>query len=545
MKKIKESIKELLPAVLLAFVTSFMVYIYEPILTYSTNINDFWFDFKLMFSSIVIYGVIFFLILMLVYMILYLIIKIFSKKVTIFYVILILSFIIFAFTYIQGNYLIGNLPTLNGEIIDWTKFKNENTISLIILFVLILSEIILIKKTKLEKTVKINNYIVIAIFVMLLTSFISVLCTPGMFKEKIIAMATNRNINNVSTDKNFFIFVVDSVDSREFSKVVTETQEYNDTFKNFTYYPDTTSAYLYTRDAIPFILSGIWNEEKTEFVDYYNEAFDKSVLFKTLGEKGYEMNFYEYEIYATSRNIEQFANIDIYNDKIDKVNFFKQLTKYVLFKYLPYPLKQYSKIETADFNYCKIDKDGIYFDWSDENTYNIIKNNDLENVNNKYFQIWHIEGGHVPFDYDENVNKILEEGTYEQKLKATLKIIDSFINRLKENNTYDNSVIVVLADHGEGINTLRQNPILYIKGIDEHHEMEISDIPVAYEDLMDAYIQLLEGYKSTELFQNIDKNRVRRVLNNQYTENRMIEYEQRGKAWDNDAFIATGREFKR
>lgn len=544
--KIKKSVKELLPAFLLAFVASFMVYIYEPILTYSTNINDFWFDFKLMLSNIIIYGALLFVILVIIYTILYLVTKLFSKKINVFNIILILSFIVFAFSYIQGNYLIGNLPTLNGEAVDWTGFKNENIISLIILVVLVVSEIILIKKIKLEKAVKINNYIVLAIFAMLLTSFVSVLCTPNIFKEKVIAMATNRNINNVSTDKNFFIFIADSVDSREFSKVVNENEEYKTTFENFTYYPDTTSAYLFTRDSIPFILSGIWNEEKTEFVTYYNEAFNKSALFKTLKEKEYEMNFYEYEIYATNRSIEQFANVDIYNDKIDNVKFFKQLTKYVLFKYLPYPLKQYSKIETANFNYCKIDQEEIYFDWSDENTYNTIKNNDLEKVDNKYFQIWHIEGGHVPFDYDENVNRISDqEGTYEQKLQATLKIIDSFINRLKENNVYDNSVIIVLADHGEGENTLRQNPILYIKGIDEHHEMEVSEIPVAYEDLIDAYEELLEGNKSTELFQNIDKNRTRRILNNLYTENRMIEYEQKGKAWDNDTFIATGREFKR
>ena len=120
-----------------------------------------------------------------------------------------------------------------------------------------------------------------------------------------------------------------------------------------------------------------------------------------------------------------------------------------------------------------------------------------------------------------------------------------FINRLKENNVYDNSVIIILADHGEGKDTLRQNPILYIKGINEHHEMYISDIPVAYENLIDAYISLLENKNSTELFLNLDKNRPRRVLNNLYTREIMIEWYQYGKAWDNDTFKASGREFRR
>ena len=55
----------------------------------------------------------------------------------------------------------------------------------------------------------------------------------------------------------------------------------------------------------------------------------------------------------------------------------------------------------------------------------------------------------------------------------------------------------------------------------------------------------LENKKSTELFLNLDKNRPRRVLNNLYTREIMIEWYQYGKAWDNDTFKASGREFRR
>ena len=56
----------------------------------------------------------------------------------------------------------------------------------------------------------------------------------------------------------------------------------------------------------------------------------------------------------------------------------------------------------------------------------------------------HLEGAHVPFDIDENFNPVYD-GTYEQKILATIKLIEAFINRLKENDVYDNSVIVILA----------------------------------------------------------------------------------------------------
>ena len=43
----KKLLKDMMPVTILAFLASFIVYIYEPIITYSTNVNDFWFDFKL------------------------------------------------------------------------------------------------------------------------------------------------------------------------------------------------------------------------------------------------------------------------------------------------------------------------------------------------------------------------------------------------------------------------------------------------------------------------------------------------------------------
>ena len=540
MKKI--DLKYLTFAFVISFVLSFMLYLYEPILTYSSNINDFWFDFNLMISNIILYMIIIFVFLILVYFLLYLFLR--RKNIKIYKIILVISFILFLYTYIQGNYLVGSLPQLNGDIIDWSKYGDENIISILTFLLVVIGELILIKKYKIDKTIKINCYMTIIVFFMLFTSFISILCNKEIYKDKSIEIATTKNINNVSTDKNFFIFLVDSVDSREFAEVVNNNLSYKETFNDFTYYPDTTSGYLFTRDSIPFILSGIWNQEETDFVDYYNDAFNNSKLFKKLTDENYNMNFYEYEIYSNNRNFDKFDNIKLYSDKIDSVSFFKQFTKYILYKYLPYPLKKYSKIETASFDSCKIEDDIDYFKWSNKEAYNNLINNKLEFVDDKYFQFLHIEGGHVPFDYDEDVN-IIENGTYKQKLTAVLKVISKFINRLKENNVYDNSVIIILADHGEGKDTLRQNPILYIKGINEHHEMYISDIPVAYEDLIDAYISLLENKNSTELFLNLDKNRPRRVLNNLYTREIMIEWYQYGKAWDNDTFKASGREFRR
>ena len=177
-----------------------------------------------------------------------------------------------------------------------------------------------------------------------------------------------------------------------------------------------------------------------------------------------------------------------------------------------------------------------------------MKNNpELKKVDNNYFSFIHIEGGHVPFDIDENLERI-EEGTYSQKIRATIKVIDSYLERLRKSNEYDNSVIIVMADHGyvDGKEGTRANPILYIKGINEHHDMITSDKAISYADLMDAYNDLLDGKKSTELFPNIGSERFRKYIWYRYLEeDHKVEIATNGKAWEYQKEYKTGKEFNR
>lgn len=544
----KNFFKKIMPAVIIAFTASFMLYIYEPIITYSANMDDFWFDLKLMLPNILIYFLALFFLLVAIYVVIYCI-SMKAKKEIGFKIVLVISFVLLTFFYIQGVYLVGNLPFLDGTTIEWGNYTIDTIISISVFIILIIAEIILIKKSNIEKALNINKYITFAIFGMIFVSVVSSFINPDIFREKIVATATNRNINMASSNKNFYIFLADAVDSYEFGKIVEESEEYSETFENFTYYPDTVSGYTFTRDSIPFIFSGIWNENEKDFHEYSTKAYNESKFISELKNKDYNMNFYENQITWNDRNAASFSNIDIYNDKVDNIRFFKELTKYILFKYLPYPLKKYSRIETADFDLCRIDEGENYYNWENKTAYENIINNELEKSNKNYFQFVHIEGGHVPFDYDEDVNLIsVEEGTYQKKMKATLKIINSYIERLKRYDVYDNSVIIVMADHGYwNVNDNgRHNPILYIKGINEHHKMQTSEVPVSYEDLCETFIELLNGKDTSELFANIDTNRTRRFIDNPFDgENVMTEYELRGKAWNPSATVETGRKFNR
>lgn len=543
--------KKLIPAILITFFLCFMLFIYEPILMYTTNINDFWFDFGIMSKPMFLLFGITFILGVFIFLILYLVNKKFSNKLKVYNIILLIVFIGFFATYIHGNYLTGFLPSLDGSTIDWSNYTKIDIVSIGIWIVIAAVLIIAAKKFKLETTIRYSTYVSIAVFAMLSVSFISTLLSNNVFTKKEFAnkegiLITNDNINTISTNKNFLIFLLDAVDSNDFHKVINENEEYRKIFEDFTYYPDTMSTYAFTRDSVPYILSNNLNKNEKEFSDYSSNTLNHSSLFQKLKENNYKINLYDDELIWNGKRNFEIQNISsVASPSIDLKMFIKQELKYILFKYLPYPLKKYSKIESMDFKLC-IEK----FRSDNKTMFNEIKNHSsLKKEKDNQFQYIHLEGAHVPFNYDKDLNSICD-GTYEQKIEASITITKAYLERLKKNNVYDNSVIIIMADHGydnQGRSILyRFNPLFLIKGINEKHEMVESNIPVSYEDLQSIYEELLNDKKSTELFQNMEKNRTRKILWYEYTkENHMVEYETTGYATDVSKFKQTGNVYDR
>lgn len=532
--------KKFLPSIVLAFATSFMLFIYEPIVLYANNVNDFWFDLYVMLKPTLLAFAICFIVIVAILIILQVIFEKF-KRPKIFHYLLILLFACFVCAYIHGNFLAGFLPSLNGETIVWGEMVTENIISIIVCIIIIGGAIFVAIKYDKEMVIKWANYTTLAVLTLLLISTITTLfTTPALEEKEIVTYATAENINTASKNKNFMILLVDAVDSYRFSNEVKNDPEYLDAFQDFTYYPDTVSAYGLTRDSIPFIFSGIWNRNETDFTTYSTNAYNNSPLFEKLKANNYDMNFYDEDFVWHDRNALEFTNIKARVKEVNLVAFVKQELKYDLFKYLPYPLKRFSRIESLDFLNTQVLSEDAVFNWYDTPNYQNLTTEKLSLQDQNYFQFLHVEGSHVPYDIDENFNKI-ENGTYEIKCHATLKLIKAYMDRLKEAGVYDNSIVMVMADHG--YSGKQQNPILYIKGYSEHHDLYTSDKAIWYQDLNEAYEGLLAGRKSTELFADIENSGRTRIMiyNGWKTEEHMIEYEQKGKAWEKETLQPTGK----
>ena len=539
----KTSIKHLVIALIFSLIVAFTLFIYEPIVMYSGNIDEFWFDFSTLISAMILPFLI-----SLILMVAFCVIVFFAtrKRPVIFYILEIISFAGFIYFYIHGNFLAGILPSLYGDAIDWwgESMIIGHIVSAVSLIIIVALVWFGVKKFSAANTAKYAFYTVVAFSVMMLVSFFATMTTTGIFVDKEIQpVATVKNLNKISTKENFYILLVDCTDSGVFNQYVTD--KYEDDFQDFTYFADAASGYSSTRNSIPLIFSGKFYKNQIEFNAFSTEALDNSKTFAELKKENYNMNFYNDDFVWNSKKSMDFSNLSNNISNYSEKGFLKQVAKYIMYKYLPFALKPLSKIESMDFaSVIRTDNVEDLYKWKNMFYYNNILSKEPEMTNDKLFQYVHLEGSHSPYDTDEELNAIDDgEGTYEQKIGASAKIASLAIRRLKDAGAYDNSVIVIMADHGWRTHV----PVLYIKGINEKNDkMQISDKQVSWVDLDGAFVELIDGASADDAFVGIPtEGRTRYFYTDFYYEKKPIKefVNYGGKSYDSNAWQKTETEY--
>lgn len=540
-----KNFKELVPGFVLAAVMSFMICIFEPFQLYFTNINEFWFDITKLAPVMIIAFLIALILGCVILAVLYLIHRI-AYQVALF-----IGSVLFLCTYIQGNYLVKDLPAMDGTIVDWSLYSKNIPVSIALYIVVIVVIALLIKKFHMK-----NFYIGIEVagicmILMFSVTLVTVCMSNNGLQKKTDTVLTDVDEFEMSTDQNVVVLVLDALDSSTFAEEMNNKTEIKEYLKDFTYYKNTMSCYPFTMHSIPYILTGEWCDNTKPFEEYSTEAYKNSALFSTLEDKQYKIGVYEDEMIYNDSSISRFSNV---SDSCGQISSRKQFIlnelKLVAFKYLPYGLKQYSDADMSAFAKLRYVDEQSPVTADNRSFLNNLKNTGISTVEDKCFKFIHLEGAHVPFLYDANFND-KEGATYGDKVQACMTIIERYIDQLKENGVYDNSVIMIMADHGYVVEAPtavgRQNPILLIKGIGEQKdEMTVSEAPISHEDLQTAYSKLLNGQSGNQVFDWKDGDaRTRRYLYYEWLqEDCLTEYEQSGYATDLNTLLPTGVEYK-
>ncbi len=544
----KDNRRKYIVGIILSFVASFMVCFFAPLELYSNNLWEFVFGSKILISVLLRTMLLAFLASVVILTILYLI----NDKIYFFGVVI--YFIIYVVSYIQGNYMNGKIPVLDGTPVEWNNFTKENIKTFIMWAIVVAIVAFAAKKLKGNKFYTFVGVISVFIFAMLATSLFVVFYSKGADKKQNSNVFINSSdMLEMSENKNFVILVLDCVDAVDMNQVLAENPQYAEVFEDFTYYTNTMGAYPYTSHAIPFILTGQWFEHDESYEEYCTDAYLNSPLFAELEQRGYSMDIYDKEL-ADITYVDRFDSVYKTNqDNIDYWKFAKLELKTSGYTYLPYFMKRLSTYDTADFkDVFTVDADNAadFESFSDVNYvfYDRLKRGEVTTKEQNAFKFIHIEGAHAPFRYNENV-EVIDNATYNTNIQSAITITDEYLTKLKESGVYDNSVIIVMADHGyegsKGQGLDRQNPILMVKGFGESHEFKTDDAPISFVDLQDAYVKLLDGAMGDDIFEykEGDERERRYILFALRDKDHMYEYIQTGHASDSSTMVKTGVKF--
>lgn len=540
----KENIGAYIPGVLLTVVACFLLLVFAPLEMYALNVDEFTFDSRLFVPNVLKIFVLGLLIGIAVVTLFYIINKTFYN------IFLIVYFICFLITYIQGTYMAGSIPVLDGNPVDWSAFGKQNKATIIVAIIISAVTFMVLKLAKLNGFYKLVDILSVMLVIVLVISIVVEYFGHSADKNKENDRYVSANkMFEMSEEQNFVILLLDCVDARMMNKLMEENSDYIDLFEDFTYYRNTMSTYPYTTQSIPFVLTGQWYENEKKYVDYCKEAYANSPLFSELEKRGYSIGLYEEEL-PDIGGYDRYENIvNAKSPKLDLKKFGKLELKSVAYKYLPYFMKKRFMYDNSDFNNLRDFGDDVtVFSDADDDFYSLLRSSEIKKQEDKKFKFIHIEGGHSPYRYNENVERI-KDATYESNVKASLTITRYYLNMLKESGVYDNSVIIVMSDHGyeggknNGID--RQNPILFVKGINESHSMKVTDAPISYDDLQAAYVKLLDGAKGEGVFpyKEGDQRDRRYIIYALRDKAHMYEYIQSGYATDMDTLVPTGKTY--
>ena len=546
--KFKKRFKGISAGILLSVALSFLLSFYAPIELFVGSQSDFWFGLEpILLVSAMLFGIC-----TGIGIVLFVLLRLIGKWP--YRIVLAIGFTVLIVCYIQGNFLVSDLPPLDGTAVDWGAYPAQRftSIGLLVGIFLILIFLMIKFKKLFQNIVSWGSAGLTAMLAITLTTL--VLSTPITDKEGFLK-PTDHNDLQYSTQQNLIVLVTDAVDSNEFLDALNANPEFSDTFDDFTYFDDALAGYPFTRNALPLLLTGEWYENNSTFEQYLSSAFTASPLMQKLREEDYKIG-----LYNTGELTFDAATYDgVFENQINVTPSFESNTaaftlvaKMTAIRYAPWDLKDFGYDAVAYADSIRRLPDDKYGDVKKKNTvfYSALKDkNAITLTENKCARILHIEGAHVPFIYDKEVN-VIENGTYRDNLEATLTICDTFLTRLKESGVYDNSVIVILGDHGFN-NTgntgmgYRMHPTLMIKGIGETGEqMKMDSTPISYEQLSRAFVSLLNKTPTADVFPENTYPDGRRFIGYWYShEDAMEEYLVTGKADEVDKLQTTGKQY--
>lgn len=394
--------------------------------------------------------------------------------------------------YLQMNFLNPPFRSLDGSAIDWDRFSAWGYLSAgIWLLILVVTGVcLLIFK---EKMIKVMKYIASFLSVVQFITLITMIIIAETGEDNYGSFAFSKKDQfSIGSDRNIVVFVLDSLQVESMEEYFEEWPEEKEEFEDFTFFTNTVSGGAPTVEAMPVLLTGIEYDPMQPYVDYCNEIWKQTTVYDELKNAGYDIRLFTNS--ATKGmpegyidGYERTGTAVVSNHKM----FITKLYSLVNFFCFPQQIKEEFYISSNEItdnigSYSKESKSlEEYYEFNDVIFYNELINSKIDITCNKAFRLYHLDGAHVPYTINENMEKVNGETSEKEQIKGVMKIVKLYMNKLKENELYDDTTIIITGDHGRHeVGNLMVNPAIFIKRANEEHLLEYSKSPICFRNVV-------------------------------------------------------------
>ena len=451
--------------------------------------------------------------------------------------------------FLQSYIISVDYGMFDGHEIEWEKYTKVGVLNTFIWLFCLVETFVIFKRIRfdidrIKKYVKPITFCIIAVqcVVLLITLKNHPIQKYIQYDDGRARVLTTKNLYTVSAKDNIIIFLIDEFDAAIFEEILQNNSKIWSVFKDFTYYPDSTSSFGFTIYSLPEILTGkLFDPAFQKYPDYLKAAWGNNYYYNVLRDNNYSINLYTSGDY-TDRNA-PIDNLVTEKATVDR-HVADKFGNLAGFRIVPHYFKKFFYLYNTNIRDTMVIADNIVPYHIDDRAFydNLCKGLKL-NGDNNCFQFYHLEGVHYPWNLDENLEPLGEEetGTAYKAALGRLKIVHEYLKQIKQYQVYNNATIVILADHGHH-NTVGRCPVFLIKhSLNQHDSLMVNKTPIVVADLMPIIFRGFANNHKTDINKVIDVENRNRVF---YYENRdgsFTKYLITGNARDNTKWEPIGK----
>jgi hypothetical protein len=379
--------------------------------------------------------------------------------------------------YLQAMFLNGSLPITNGDLVDWSLYKQPMVVSAAIWAALIAVAIVAaVRKPSVSRlaNASLAGVLIIIQAVAIASIWLNPATAPVPNDQDNVY--TEQGMFDVSDKKNVVVIVLDMTDTQYLEEVYSDNPSMFDALDGFTWYQNSVGSLAPTRYGCSYLLTGQLPQEGEDFQEYVKSSVGKSTYLKDLSDLGYDIGVYSDSGSTTHGDPNAFAGLaknvhpldDGGESGLDEKGTVRIMYKAALYRDLPWMIKPFLWYYTDELNQRmstpkeqQEDLGDIPYNFDDPSFYSQLKARGLS-VNDDgetgSFRFIHLLGAHFPYTMDAEGERVDGETTYDQQLLGAFKIVSTYLDDLKELGVYDNTTVIITADHGR-IDFMSDTPI--------------------------------------------------------------------------------------